>query len=132
MKKLKDQLQKLKSPKEAREMFEERGSSCPSQSMLRKAKESRKGARSEKEIIKNLKAKISLLKEIDGKLYMVYPRCYCHHLRHFEGKVPKNYCYCSEFWVKRLFKEALGREVNVEIEKSVKWGDKNCQIRVDV
>ena len=131
-KKLIDQLRKLKSPREAREILEERGRSCPSASMLKKARESKKGVKSEKEIINNLKAKISLLKEIDGKLYMVYPKCYCHHLKHFKGKVPRNYCYCSEFWVKRLFEEALDRKVNAKIEKSVLWGDKNCMIRVDI
>lgn len=62
---------------------------------------------------------------------MIYPKCYCHHLKHFKGEIPKNYCYCSEFWVKRLFSEALGREVNVEIEKSVRWGSQNCRIRID-
>jgi len=35
------------------------------------------------------------------------------------------------FWVKRLFEEALGREVNVEIEQSILWGDKECRIRID-
>ena len=129
--KLINQLRNLESPNEAREMLKERGESCIGESMLKKARETRKGAKNEEEIIKNLKAKFSLLKEIDGKLYMVYPKCYCHHLGHFKGKIPKNYCYCSEFWIKRLFKEALRREVKVEIEKSVRWGDKNCRIRID-
>ena len=126
------QLQKISFPQKAREILEERGLACPSQSMLKKARDCKEGAKSEGEIIENLKRKLSMLQEIDGKLYMVYPKCYCHHLKNFEGKVPKNYCYCSEFWVKRLFEEALGREVEAEIEKSVQWGNEKCLIRIDM
>lgn len=78
------------------------------------------------------KKSIRLLKEIKGKLFMAYPKCYCHHLKNVIDDIPKSYCYCSEGWVKQLLETALERKVNVEIEKSALWGDSECQIRIDI
>jgi len=125
-------LESISSPKEALTLLVSRGRDCISKSMLKKANDARKNAQNDREIIENLKRSIRFLKEIEGKLYMVYPRCYCHHLKNFSGDIPKYYCYCSEGWVKQLFETALGRSVNVGIEKSVRWGDEKCQIKIDI
>lgn len=131
MKKLIDQIENS-TVDEARSILCPRGHNCISKSMLKKARDARKGAKSDEEIIVNLMKKVSYLKEKDGKLYMIYPKCYCHHLKSYKGDVPKNYCYCSEAWVQHMFEEALGRKVDVEIETSVLWGDEECRMRVRI
>lgn len=127
-----EQLKTMSSPNKAKTFLASRGCNCISKSMLKKAKDARKDAKTDRDIIENLKKSIRLLKEIEGKLFMVYPKCYCHHLKNFNGNIPKSYCYCSEGWVKQLFETALEKNVNVEIEKSVRWGDEECQIRIDI
>lgn len=127
-----EELKNISSPDKARAFLDSRGSSCISKSMLKKAKDARKNVKKDRDIIENLKKGIRLLKEIEGKLFMVYPKCYCHHLRNLYGDIPKSYCYCSEGWVKKLFETALEKDVNVEIEKSVRWNDEKCQIRIDI
>ena len=127
-----EQLKNISSADEARTFLASRGSRCISKSMLKKAKDARKNAKNDGEIIENLKKSIRFLKETEGHLFMVYPKCYCHRLRNVNGDIPKSYCYCSEGWVKKLFETALEKDVRVEIEKSVRWKDDKCQIRVDV
>jgi len=131
-KKVIEQLKTISSPNKARTFLASRGCNCISNSMLKKAKDARKNVQNDKEIIENLKKSIRLLQEIEGKLYMIYPKCYCHHLKNISDDVPKSYCYCSEGWVKHFFETALEKNVNVEIEKSVRWGDEECQIRIDI
>lgn len=131
---LENLIRKLKGldKQQARKCLEDRGRSCISKSFLKKAEKARKDAENEDQIVLNLINDIKMLKREDGKLYMVYPKCYCHHLKDYSGDLPKCYCYCSEAWVKELFETALQRKVNVEIEQAVQWGDDECRIRIDV
>lgn len=127
-----ERLRTITSSSKARSILYTRGCNCISKSMLKKAKDARKNAKIENEIIDNLKKSIRFLKEIDGDLFMIYPNCYCHRLKNINSEIPKAYCYCSEGWVKHLFGTALERDVKVNIEKSVRWGDEECQIKIDL
>lgn len=130
--KLIEQLKSISSPDEARTLLALRGRNCIGESMLKKAKDARKNAKNDRDIIENLKKSLGLLMESEGKLFMVYPECYCHHIKNLEGDIPKTYCYCTEGWVRHLFETAFQRNVNVEIEKSIIWGDDKCQIRIEI
>lgn len=125
-------LKNFKDENEAKTFLANRGSNCFKQSMFAKIKELRENLKNEDEILNYLKKNFPLLKEIEGKFYMVYPRCFCHNLENVDIIVPKSYCYCTEGCVREFFKTALSREVNVQLEKSVRWGDEVCKIRVDL
>ena len=111
-------------------MLECRGRECIGATYIQKAKAAAKDAQTDEEFLDNLAKSVSMLQREGDAIYMVYPECYCHHLKGFEGKVPYSYCYCSVGWVKEMFERALGRPVGVEVEASVLRGDDACRLRV--
>ncbi|MBN1648258.1 MAG: hypothetical protein JW874_09510 [Spirochaetales bacterium] len=127
-----EQLRAMSDPGEARAFLAARGHACIGKSMLKKAEDAGRNSANDNVIIENLKKNAGLLRETDGKLYMVFPQCYCHHLKNFDGDIPATYCYCSEAWVRHFMKTAFGRDINAEVEKSVLRGDEECRIRVDL
>lgn len=127
-----EKLRTITSSSKARSILYDRGCNCISKTMLKKATDARKNVKNESEIIDNLIKNIRFINEIEGKLYMIYPKCYCHRLKNNNSDIPKTYCYCSEGWVKHLFETALGKEVKVNIEKSVRWRNEKCQIRIEL
>jgi len=134
-----EKIKKISSAEEARTFLIPRGRSCLIDSfrpLLDKAYEARKEAKNEEEIIeklkKNIDYNIDYLEEIEGKLYMIFPQCYCDRIKGFEKDIPPNYCYCTEGWVKELMEAALKKEIKVELEKSILWGDEKCKIRIEV
>jgi predicted hydrocarbon binding protein len=47
-----------------------------------------------------------------------------------KGKLSATYCNCSRGWAKELFEGALGRTVEVIMEKSIINGDNQCKFRI--
>jgi predicted hydrocarbon binding protein len=111
-------------------ILECRGRTCISATYIKKAKDAAKDAKDIDEFLDNLTRAVRMLKREDDKVYMVYPKCYCHKIKGFEGDIPDNYCYCSVGWVKEMFEQALGRPVEVKLEASVLRGDESCRLRV--
>jgi predicted hydrocarbon binding protein len=111
-------------------MLECRGRECIGATYIKKAKAAAKNAKDDGEFLDNLAKTVRMLKREGDAVYMVYPKCYCHRLRGFEGEVPHSYCYCSVGWVKEMFEQALGRPVEVRVEASVLRGDEACRLRV--
>lgn len=111
-------------------MLEHRGRACISATYIKKAKDAAKNAESIDEFLDNLTKSVRVLQREDDKVYMVYPKCYCHKLKGFKGDIPDTYCYCSVGWVREMFEQALGRPVEVKIEASIVRGDKACRLRV--
>jgi predicted hydrocarbon binding protein len=69
----------------------------------------------------------------DGKVYVVYPECYCEQIKGIpSADVPNAYCDCSVGWVKELFERATGRKVSVKRISSVVAGDPECRFQVDL
>jgi len=65
------------------------------------------------------------------KVYIIYPRCYCSQVNKIpKGKLSGTYCNCSRGWAKALFEGALGRPVEVLMEKSIISGDNQCKFRI--
>lgn len=107
-------------------ILEERGRLCIGQSWVKRAKEAAKTAASDAEFLDNLEKVYPMLKREPGKVYVVYPKCYCS----VKGKGPHYYCDCSVGWVKEMFEQALGRSIEVKLESSIIHGDKECRLRV--
>lgn len=65
--------------------------------------------------------------------YIVYPQCYCARVKKIpQGQMPAVYCNCSVGWVKELFEGAVGRPVDVTLEKSIIAGDDECRFRIEL
>jgi predicted ArsR family transcriptional regulator len=111
-------------------ILENRGRACISATYIEKAKDAAKDAQDIDEFLDNLARAVPMLKREGDKVYMVYPKCYCHNLKGIKGAVPGSYCCCSVGWVKEMFEQALGRPVEVKLEASILRGDKACRLRV--
>ncbi len=111
-------------------ILEERGRSCIGTPLINKAKNAAKDTKNMDEFLENLAKVFPYLKREGEKVYLVYPKCFCHHLKGFKGDVPHSYCYCSVGWVKEMFEQALDKQVEVKLESSVLQGGKTCRLRV--
>jgi predicted hydrocarbon binding protein len=67
---------------------------------------------------------------VDGKIHSVCAACGCPLV--VEGYVEKSptFCLCSRGWVKAVFAEALGEEVEVELKQAIGRGDDCCEFVV--
>jgi predicted Zn-ribbon and HTH transcriptional regulator len=124
------ELEDISDSQKRDEILEKRGRGCIGKSFLKKATDASKSAKSEKEILANLEKNIKMLKREGDNLFMIYPKCYCHHVKKFDGDIPEYYCNCSKGWIKELFKTALGREIDVEILSTVLRGGKECKFKI--
>lgn len=111
-------------------ILEERGRNCIGTTYINKAKNAAKDTKNTDEFLENLAKVFPYLKREGEKVYIVYPKCFCHHLKGFKGEVPHSYCYCSVGWVKEMFEQALGKAIEVKLESSVLRGGKTCRLRV--
>jgi predicted hydrocarbon binding protein len=116
--------------KELIHMLECCGRECIGATYIQKAKDAAKDAKDDGQFLDNLAETVRMLKRDGDAVYMIYPKCYCHRLKGFEGEVPHSYCYCSAGWVKEMFEQALGRPIEVKVEASVLRGDAACRLRV--
>lgn len=111
-------------------MLECRGRECIGATYIKKAKAAAGDAKDDDEFLDNLAKTVRMLRREGDAVYMIYPKCYCHRLKGFEGEVPHSYCYCSAGWVKEMFEQALGRPIEVKVEASVLRGNEACRLRV--
>ena len=67
----------------------------------------------------------------DGKIHTVCTECGCPLVQ--EGYVENRptFCLCSRGWVKAVFTEALGEEVEVELLQAIGRGDECCEFVVN-
>ena len=113
-----------------KEILEERGRACIGPGNIKQAKDAAKGTKTTEEFLDNFEKVYPMLKREGGKVYVVYPECYCPGMKNFTGEVPLSYCYCSVGWVKEMFEQALERPVEVKLESAVLRGDPECRLRV--
>ncbi|MFX1507733.1 MAG: DUF6144 family protein [Promethearchaeota archaeon] len=57
-------------------------------------------------------------------------KCGCPLVKSKVIKRNAPWCYCSRGWVKAIFEAALNKSVEVELEKSIGWGDSVCKFVV--
>ena len=112
-------------------ILEQCGRQCQSQSFIKKARSIYEKSKSIDEFLKKLGQTYRHLHIEGGKVYIVYPKCYCSQVSKIpKGKLSGTYCNCSRGWVKALFEGAIGRPVEVVMEKSIINGDDQCRFRV--
>ena len=128
-----DLLQEVKGhidEKRLAEILEDRGRACISPTYVKKAKDAAKDTENINTILNNLENALPMLKREGDRIYVIFPKCYCHKVKGVKGDIPDIYCNCSKGWVKEMFEQALGRTVNVNLEASILRGDKDCRLEV--
>jgi predicted hydrocarbon binding protein len=112
-------------------ILEQCGRRCQSQSFIKKARGIYQKSKSIDEFLEKLEQAYKHLHREGDKVYIVYPRCYCSQVNEIpKGKLSATYCNCSRGWAKALFEGALGRTVEVIMEKSIINGDNQCKFRI--
>ena len=112
-------------------ILEQCGRQCQSQGFIKKARTIYQRSKSIDEFLEGLGKVYKHLHKEGNKVYIVYPRCYCSQVNKIpKGKLSATYCNCSRGWAKALFEGALGRPVEVKMEKSIINGDDQCEFRI--
>ena len=66
----------------------------------------------------------------DGKIHTVCAGCGCPLVSVGYVEYSPTFCLCSRGWVKAVFTEALGEEVQVELVQAIGRGDERCEFVV--
>ena len=64
------------------------------------------------------------LKKEGNTVIGIYNQCYCPSRKSVQSGL---YCKCTQGWAKEVFEKALGKKVDVVLEKSIAWGDEICK-----
>jgi predicted ArsR family transcriptional regulator len=112
-------------------ILEQCGRQCQSQSFIKKAKGIYQKSKDLDDFLEKFGQTYKHLRREGDRVYLVYPKCYCSQVNKIpKGKLSGTYCNCSRGWAKALFEGALGRAVEVKMEKSIVSGDNECRFRV--
>lgn len=126
-----DGLNKQVDEKTRAMILEQCGRQCQSPVFIKKAKGIYEKSKNIDEFLEKFGKVYKHLHREGEKVYIIYPRCYCSQVNKIpKGKLSGTYCNCSRGWAKALFEGALGRPVEVLLEKSIISGDNQCKFRI--
>jgi len=112
-------------------VLEQCGRQCQSKSLVKKARDIYRTSKCMDEFLNKFEKVYRHLQREGDYVYIVYPKCYCSFVNKIlSGKLSATYCNCSRGWVKELFEGALGKPVEVILEKSIVKGDGQCKLKV--
>jgi predicted hydrocarbon binding protein len=107
------------------------GRQCQSQSFVKKARDIYEKLKDVDQFLDEFGKVYKHLHREGDDVYIVYPKCYCSFVNKIPaGKLSATYCNCSRGWAKELFEGALGRPVEVIMEKSIVKGNEECRFRI--
>lgn len=78
----------------------------------------------------NGREKYVALEAVEDGLLLLYPECYCSCVKRVEEPVSKTWCLCTLGHVEGLFRQVLGREVEVQLLETIKSGGEKCIVKV--
>ena len=91
----------------------------------------RNESKTEEEFLKKISEVWRLVKE-GNEYYVVFDKCYCPLVMNDLENSSKTMCYCTLGSLKHKFKISLGRDVEVEMLKTVLAGDDECRFKIKV
>jgi len=120
-------------PETCARVLEACGRQCAPDGLMQKAREIYEASKDIGGFLARLGEVFGAVQIEDGKVYVVYPECYCDQIKGIPvDEIPNAYCNCSVGWVKQIFEFALGNSVRVERLSSVVAGDAECRFEVDL
>ena len=72
------------------------------------------------------------LQKQQGRYYVVFDRCYCPLVNDAIEGTSATLCSCTEGNLRHKFKLALGREVAIEVQKTIVRGDDECRFLIGI
>lgn len=112
-------------------VLEQCGRQCQSQRFVKKARSIYQESKDMNEFLSKFGKIYEHLHTEGDNVYIVYPKCYCSFVNKIpSGQLSATYCNCSRGWAKELFEGAVGRPVEVVMEKSIVKGDDQCKFRI--
>ena len=112
-------------------ILEQCGRQCQSAGFIKKAKVIYEKSNGIDDFLRRFEQVYKHLRREGNNVYIVYPTCYCSQVNKIpKGKLSGTYCNCSLGWAKALFEGALGKSVEVIMEKSIINGDNKCKFRI--
>jgi len=108
---------------------------CPGEPMIKKVKKLYQESKHLKDFLSKLNAEHiggGHLKLTKGVIEASYDHCYCGSVSKTKEPIPIAYCHCSAGWYQRVFEEALGRPVKVQVLRSIISGADRCDFRIDI
>lgn len=113
-------------------ILEKCGAKCPFSHMPDdELKALRDEAKNEQEFLEKL-CEIWRLRIEDGEYYIVFDQCYCPLVQKDIQNSSKTMCYCTLGSLKHKFRISLGRNVDIEMQKTVLAGDEECRFKIIV
>lgn len=91
----------------------------------------RNESKTEEDFLKKISEVWRLVKE-DNEYHVVFDKCYCPLMMNDLENASKTMCYCTLGSLKHKFKISLGREVDIEMQKTVLAGDDECRFKIMV
>ena len=88
-------------------------------------------SKSEQEFLTSL-CNLWRLKNENGQYYVVFDQCYCPLVNENLEGTSQTLCFCTLGNIKRKFKIGLGREVRVDMQKTILAGDNECRFYIDL
>lgn len=67
----------------------------------------------------------------NNKLLFCYPECYCACVKRINRPLPETWCYCTLGYVKSMFSQVFGKEVEAQLISSIKKGDGRCAVSIE-
>ena len=112
-------------------ILEQCGRQCQSESSIRKAKAIYEKSKNTDDFLRRLGQDYKYLCREGNNVYFIYPKCLCSQVNKIpKGKLSGTYCNCSRGWTKALLEGALGKPVEVIMEKSIISGDDECRFKI--
>lgn len=112
-------------------VLEECGRACARKGSVKAAIENKGNLEGFLAVLRGWIGERNVLRE-GSAVTLVFDKCYCPNLISFEGAVPRSYCNCSRGWMKEMFETVQGKPCDVALLSSVKRGDKECRLVVQV
>ena len=72
------------------------------------------------------------LKNENGKYFVVFDKCYCPLVNEDLKGTSQSLCFCTLGNIKHKFRIGLGRDVAVEMQKTILAGDDECRFYIDL
>lgn len=115
-----------------RKILEKCGSKCPFSHMPdEQLLTLRNQAKNEQEFLDKL-CDIWRLRKENGQYYVVFDQCYCPLVNKDMHNAIKTMCYCTLGSLKHKFKISLGRDIHIDMQKTVLAGDNECKFLIKI
>jgi hypothetical protein len=116
-----------------RRVLEPCGRRCLPTSLGKKARAMWEASPTARTFLERLKKASPHVTIVGEEIHVVYPECYCRQVNAVPmNEMPAAYCHCSVGWVKELFLQATGRDVDVVALTTIIRGGTECRFRVDL